>query len=67
MTKRHVIDGRVYPYEGWAPFCLRCTTNDRMKTITPESWRCAQCGARHTGPPSWLREGMYVTPTPPAE
>jgi len=31
------------PYAGWAPYCLMCSTMQRM-TPTDYGWRCEPCG-----------------------
>ena len=32
----------VPPYPGWAPYCLMCSTMERMKP-TSYGWRCVAC------------------------
>lgn len=31
----------------YAPYCLRCSTWERMEKIEPFFWRCRHCGAQH--------------------
>jgi hypothetical protein len=33
----------IPPYEGWAPYCLVCSTMLRMKP-TDYGWQCRACG-----------------------
>ncbi len=31
----------------YAPYCMRCSTFDRMRKVETMYWRCARCGAQH--------------------
>lgn len=31
----------------YCPYCLRCSTTQRMQKIGEMRWRCASCGAEH--------------------
>lgn len=30
-------------YDGWKPFCMTCSTNERM-TLQPYGFKCSSCG-----------------------